>query len=354
MYSLSKEESERIKIIKFISIIFVVYIHSYATSVNFSDGADALYLPLWLKTFEDCLSQVIARCGVPIFFLLSAILLFKSERPYLPTLKKKAKTLLLPYMIWNTFWIVVFIILQSLPFTGAYFSGSHTPILQCTAEEWLELYGIGKKLFGSETLCPQCYPLWFMRDLMVALLIYPIIKKVTFKYPRFMACIGIFMVVIPTYLPFKTALAWFIIGAAIVKLDIHLNALDTVPTWKVTIVYLIGAFISLFFEVSIMRNMFILIGVLFWARISKEIYIRKKIREKILWLSNWTFIIYVFHELSLSSVKKLCVRLLPATPAFLFVEYAFLPVLIVICCIILGCFMKRICPKAYAVVTGER
>ena len=120
MYIISDEEKDRIKIVKFIAIIFVVYIHSHATEVKFSDGINAFYLPVWLQVIEDGLSEVIARCGVPIFFLISSILLFRSERSYGATIKRKIKTLFVPYLIWNTFWIVVFIVIQSIPFTAVY------------------------------------------------------------------------------------------------------------------------------------------------------------------------------------------------------------------------------------------
>lgn len=90
MYNLSKEESDRIRIIKFIAIILVVYFHSYTTGVYFSDGTNTLYLPGWLQVIEKGVSQVIAGCNVQIFFLLSAILLFRSEQRYGTVLKKRS------------------------------------------------------------------------------------------------------------------------------------------------------------------------------------------------------------------------------------------------------------------------
>ena len=88
-YTISKEESERINCMKFIAIVFVVYIHSYAVDVNFADGTKTLYLPKWLLLFEELISQTISRCGVPLFFLISSILLFKKQRNYTETIKGK-------------------------------------------------------------------------------------------------------------------------------------------------------------------------------------------------------------------------------------------------------------------------
>ena len=94
-YLMSEEESCRINIIKFIAIIFVVYIHSYAPKAYFAAGASTLNLPEWLRLFEECISQTISLYSVPIFFLISAILLFKTQRNYGKTIKNKISCLVL-------------------------------------------------------------------------------------------------------------------------------------------------------------------------------------------------------------------------------------------------------------------
>ena len=82
MYYLSEEESDRIKIIKFIAIIFVVYIHSYSGEMSFLNQGNVIYMPEWLQLFEYSISQVISRCGVPVFFLTASVLFFKRERKF--------------------------------------------------------------------------------------------------------------------------------------------------------------------------------------------------------------------------------------------------------------------------------
>lgn len=347
MYHLSKEESERIRIVKFIAIVLVVYFHAYTTGVNFSDGTSVLDLPVWLQVIEKGLSQVIAGCNVQIFFLLSAILLFRSEQRYGTVLKKKIRTLLLPYLIWNTFWVAVFVVLQSLPFTTAYFSGNNTPILQSSVKEWLGLYGIGQSF-------PHCHPLWFVRDLMVMVLIFPVIKKVVNRFPGTMLCIGILLTIFPFSFYGKTALAWFLMGAAIVKMQIHMTALDKISTTKMSAVYFAGALAAFLVDIGAVRSVFTLIGVLFWVRISREIYVRGNIRKGFLWLSQWTFMIYVLHELTLTSIRKVCLRLLPTSPVNLLLEYLLIPISVMTGCILTGIILKKCMPGLYSFVTGER
>lgn len=347
MYYLSEEESDRIKIIKFIAIVFVVYIHSYSGEMSFLNQGNVIYMPEWLQLFEYSISQVISRCGVPVFFLTASVLFFKRERKFGDVFRNKVKTLLCPYLIWNTFWIVVFIVLQSMPFTQSYFSGLHTSIMEGSILEWLRLYGIGQEY-------PHCYPLWFMRDLMIVFLFFPIIKKIVNKYPYAMLAWGGVLTIISIHFPFKTALSWFIIGAVIVRKKIHMSIVEQLSLIKLTAIAIAGFLICILLNIDFIKDIYIYIEIILLIRISKYIYAHKTIRKKVLWLSEWTFIIYVFHELTLTSIKKLCLRLLPGEAIFLLMEYIFIPIFVIICCIILGIILKKTMFKLYVITTGGR
>lgn len=343
---MTKEESDRIRIIKWMAIVMVVFLHAYTTEVSFADGKNAAALPEWLLLLETGVSQVISRCGVPIFFLLSAVLLFHSNRSYGEVIRKKAKTLLVPYLIWNSFWIAVFAVLQSLSFTAPYFSGSNTPILQCSVKEWFGLYGIGQEY-------PQCYPLWFMRDLMAVVLLFPLIKTVAKRHPNTVLCLGMALSILPFFFWGKSALAWFLIGAAVVQKG-TLMIFDNYSVGWIGAIYFVCAAAALFIENPIIRNISVLVGIVFWLRLSKEIYVREKLRQIFLRLSEWVFMIYVLHEMTLSSVRKLCFRLLPAKPLFWLLEYLLIPIGVMAGCILAGIIFKKVLPKWYRIATGER
>ncbi len=347
MIQLTKEESDRIRIAKCIAIILVVFLHAYTMEVNFADGSQAAILPAWLELLETGVSQKMARCGVPIFFLLSAVLLFCADRTYKEVIRKKIRTLFVPYLIWNTFWIAVFLILQSLPFTAAYFSGSNTPILQSSVYEWFGLYGIGREY-------PHCYPLWFMRDLMVAVLFFPLIGKAADKSPGAAMCIGIGLIVSPFSFFCKTAFAWFFIGAAVVKKKGFVTVFDKYSMIKIGVLYFGSGVIVLFLDHPVSNDVFLFVGMMFWLRLSKEIYDRRKLRRIFVKLSEWVFIIYVLHELTLSSVRKICFRMFPAAPLFWLLEYLFLPVVVITGCVVAGMVLKKCMPEFYRVSTGER
>lgn len=344
---LTKEESDRIRIVKWIAIVMVVFLHAYTTEVNFADGNRTVSLPEWLLFLETGVSQIIARSGVPIFFLLSSVLLFGTDRSYKDVIGKKVRTLLVPYLIWNTFWILIFLLLQNLPYTAAYFSGSNKPILQCSVKEWLGLYGIGQEY-------PQAYPLWFIRDLMAAVLFFPLIKAAADRYPEVMLCIGTGLIVLPYSFFAKTALALFLIGAAAVKKKISIAVFDRYSMVKIGGLYLVLVLTALFLDNPLIRNVTMLAGIAFWLRLSREIYVREKLRQAFMKMSEWVFIIYVLHEMTLSSVRKICFRLLPADPLFWFLEYVLIPIAVIAGCILTGKIFKRLMPGLYRFSTGER
>ena len=51
----------------------------------------------WVKIF---ITFGISRCAVPLFFMFAAFLQAKKNDSYLVLLKKRAKSLLLPYVLW--------------------------------------------------------------------------------------------------------------------------------------------------------------------------------------------------------------------------------------------------------------
>lgn len=343
-YPLTEEESARIDILKFVSIVLVVYIHAYAVSINFSDGSHDLGLPIWLRIFEEVVSQNIARCGVPLFFFLSAVLLFKRTRLFGETLRSKARTLLLPYILWNTFWIVIFVAFQSLPSTAVFFSQDR--ILDGALNTWLGYYGIG----GN----PFAYQFWFLRDLIVVTLFYPFIWIIAAKIPRLALALGFLFLFIPVDFPFKVALQWFILGACVVSLDLRMARIDKLPWALAGGAYIAAGVLAFATEWYWADSLFVVVSMLFLIKASKLIVDSGATKQRFLWMAQWTFIVYAFHELTLTSLKKICLRLLPQDQLFLFAEYALLPVLVIAACVAFGLLSRKLIPKIYAIATGGR
>lgn len=106
-----------------------------------------MHTPFLLKTNESCydfisasthsiIAQVIAQIAVPLFFLVSGYLFFQNftswnGQVYKQKIYKRAKTLVLPYIVWNLlFFLVPFVIVPLLREGGGkYATSGRTRIL---------------------------------------------------------------------------------------------------------------------------------------------------------------------------------------------------------------------------------
>lgn len=149
--------------LRFPMIVLVTFAHSYGkVEEGFSLLASEWNTYEFLKLL---VSQTLVKVAVPVFFIMSGFLFFANVDKWdVTTYKKKVlrriKTLLIPYLIWNLLMAV-----KLKTFSMSMF--------------WAFWNPAGKQIdwFGHEQLmtAPANMPLWFLRDLMVASLLTPII-----------------------------------------------------------------------------------------------------------------------------------------------------------------------------------
>ncbi|MBR4172429.1 MAG: acyltransferase [Kiritimatiellae bacterium] len=180
--SISPELSAKLTVVSFISACFVVILHAYEKSLAVGTGPTA-----WIVTF---VGWTLPTFAVPIFFVISGFLLgVKSGNGtkdgwYAQALRKRVRTLLVPYLIWCTIYA-----LTVVPFTmfGNHLAGRslvhnthlHEPVLS-----WWNLFCIyGADMSGF----PANGVLWYVRNLLILVLIAPpLIKFLANKWLGFL------------------------------------------------------------------------------------------------------------------------------------------------------------------------
>lgn len=101
-YEINEDMSQRLNIMKFVFMVCVVFIHSYALP-----GLPyALDVPRYVAECKEIVVNGICRVAVDGFFFISGLLLFAKEFTWLGNLRKKAKSILVPYLLINSFWII--------------------------------------------------------------------------------------------------------------------------------------------------------------------------------------------------------------------------------------------------------
>ena len=127
-------------------------------------------------------------------------------------LKKKCRTILLPYFLWNVIIFFAFFICQKISFLRQYFA---TIIID--EMSWKDFAGLftGRISEGAEGLFPPLvYQFWFLRELFFCIILSPVVKKLTEKVPLFYGAFIIFMINSNLfYGGFRAALFYFSLSA---------------------------------------------------------------------------------------------------------------------------------------------
>ena len=166
---LTEDISFRLSFLKLISIVAVVYLHMYTSSIR-NRGND-IELSIFYFTFvvEKCIHNITAF-AVPLFFCISGFLFFVKDynAGYKNFLWKKTKGVLFPYLLWNTICIFYLFLLEHLPVLGEFFVKAFPEISSWGLTDWIHAFiGFEKGWF------PVLYPLWFLQTLyLVFVLIY--------------------------------------------------------------------------------------------------------------------------------------------------------------------------------------
>ena len=196
-----EETSKRITALRFLLAILVVFIHNNYTLKNIAAAVEKgapgiLFSPNTLsKWIQLLISQGIARCAVPLFFMFAAYLQARKADSYKVLLKKKFKALFLPYFLWIGLYcfyysVAKIIILKIAP---SLIANPDSTMFSWTITDWLhKIFGYGKDGGGLPEFAAQ---FWFVRDLFILVIISPIIKCFMKKFK-----IGFYILVFIIYI----------------------------------------------------------------------------------------------------------------------------------------------------------
>lgn len=360
-YEIDKQTSDTINIVKFIAIILVCYLHSYKDGLNFNGYTVTFEIPLWFEIIRYSIAKIIGPIAVPSFFFLSALLIYRKNIIWKDVLKKKLKTLLFPYMIMNTIGIASFFVLQHIPSLSLFFSKPENIISNWQIMDWVNAY------IGYRDGYPMLYPLWFIRNLIILnIFCIPIkffIKKYNLTFIIILLMLYLFSNL--TYINaniilFEKSVLYWSLGCFCCINNIKFKTIaNFVEKYYILLIYIICCiasyvmhhsnimFSDVINKITIFMGVFVLLSIVYNI---KNIHIK----DKLLKLAPYTFSIYLFHEFSLTFFRKLLGAVLPSTINYIALEYILCPLVIIIYCIILSIFLKKICPKLYSIITGGR
>lgn len=223
--------SSRINLMRIVLISGIVFVHvpyDPATSpyVGTYGGID------WLRIF---LGDSLFRVGVPCLSAISGYLLFRrglDNFDYGRTLKTKARTVLLPFLLWNLAFLALVFVAQSKDISSGYLP----KIAGASPREWLSF------AFALEDL-PINLPLYFLRDLLLCIVLSPALAWLIKRYPAQTLAVLFAYAVLPVpngiFLK-KSILFGFSAGIYMSLHRIDVRSFDRF-SWPITIAFLSAA-----------------------------------------------------------------------------------------------------------------
>ena len=319
---------------KVIATFSVVLTHSYKLFKYMGVNDTTVF---YLRGFH-----AFAACGVPVFFLLAGYFLtFKDGWDYKKNIKKKFKSLVIPYC--------VFILLYALiSCVGSLVLPGFFDDFRCfTGYDWfMHLIGI------PFVIAPRYYgPLWFVRELFIfniaSIAAVPLVKK-TKSY------ILISVVIIVYFLPvsqiIRYSIPFFVLGMYFgfnKKLPVLSNPFLIITLFLIGFLFPVVSMGKLAWKISVLLMSISVLNV------SEMLIRRDRIKRMAQSAIPFSFPIYLLHEYPMTTLMRLLALKhisIPVATAAFFIA----PFLIICMCVIVITVWKSLSPKIYSLCTGGR
>lgn len=311
------------------------------------------------------ITRTLAKLAVPMFFIISGYYFFRkpdilNREAYLSKIRKRAVTLLVPYLFWNYFvWAFLLLVVVLQGHADWIPSDAFTP-----AKILDVVVGWGEGYDGM----PKAFQLWFLRDLMIVCLLSPLLHLLLKgKWPVILLLFAAFYLMPwpngwpPFFKRFPSALLFFSIGA---YMGIHkqnmVEMARRVPLWlSVSVSTLLVAGVvwqrvtyghfQLLFE-----NLFSIAAVVPTVQIASTLVERFNLRP-IKFISDSNFLLFVLHPIIM--IYLVSVPLyghVTNTPWHFWAVYSAEVLVPALFCIALYAIMSRLLPRTTSLLTGGR
>lgn len=365
--------SKKFKFWSFISMVLLVFVHGYNLDIRYLQPWTAPGEPLTATTFiEYFLANGIFRFRIPMLFIISGFLYaLHDAQPYKQRIKKRARTLLVPYLSWSAIGILFTLILESFAFGRNIVASTH--MMQIDSQrlflhdyQWYEL--LGRWLFA-----PIPYQLWFIRVLFIYNLSYPALRwcvtHAVAKKVFFPVAVLLWLGTMGFGFFEGEGLLFFSLGIWIQKndLDIEMAPRYLNPVlWGIVFVLLSGVKTWLAFEgsaligdgvyplMTIMHKSVIVSGLIS-AWYGSTNLVRWWMGKKLfVWASAFSFMIYAVHAPMIAFAIEGVFQFVNHIPLYRLLTFVFLPSAIILLSLFTGAVLRKMTPRLYGVLTGGR
>lgn len=354
-------QSRVICFLRFPLIVGVLFIHSQI-SLSIVGGASNIETPIF-NIVRDLFSHILPSVSVPLFFIMSGYLFFYntsfSKECYIAKLKKRLRTLLIPYLFWNGLYLLFNIAVVYIPTLSLMFKGSPVSLEYAISAFW------GCKE-DADYMYPIAYQFWFIRDLIVMVFLSPIFY-VIIKYAKEYALVSFALLwVLDFSIPYlgmrgmgTDAIFFFMLGSwfSINQKNLVTEFRKVAPiAYFVYPLCIIGDICTIHEWYNIyIHNIGIIVGIVFYFNLAIYIVQRTRLNNLAFWSSASFFVFAIHDPWILTQVRKVIIAGCHPTSDIALIFFYFLSVLItVMLAVVIYIVLQRITPRFTALITGSR
>ena len=366
---IDKNLSDKMKFFAFISMLLLVYVHGYNLNQRYLQPFSVVNEPLTFNTFfQYFISNGITRFRIPMLFAISGFLFAaKDYIPYFHQIKKRVKTLLVPYFLWSIIGLLIAVLLYNFNWSRQAVIDAHLqPVFNKTFDNYTSADWINALLW------PTSFQLWFIRCLFFYNLLYLFIKKAVTRSPSiWFPIITIAWIMLLGFVVVEAeGLLFFSLGIwackkqqEIQKKPIWFSMQWALPSFiflclfKTWWAFLGHQYLSEFphgLSLLIMHKAVVALGLLV-AWFGFDYLVKFAMSYK--WFqhaSNYGFIIFALHVPLLTYLIDPSINLLNNFQHARLLVFILLPLIIIAFCMFTGYILKLLLPKIYSVLTGGR
>lgn len=360
--------------LRFPLIVGVVFIHCFGKpfeyeAINFAHLTGMDYFNL----FRVSISHVLTHVCVPTFYLISGYLFFIGMEEwnwnvYLNKLKKRARTLLFPFLIWNTICILLtlFSVIRHEGLIGiqSFFEDNGYWRLYWDCKQW----NLDRtNWFGgaNSASSPYLVPLWFLRDLMIVCICSPMLYYLF----RITKVWGLLLLVICYITGVFIPLSGFSIMAFMFFGLGGYYRINIIDTTKVTYnlryyIYIVAAILWIVCTMfnghntktgNMIYPFYVIVGCMAIINIATHFVKNNKVKMPAI-LSNSSFFIYLLHCNIVIGVATTIVWSLfdKTNVVLLLLGYLLIPIITVFMCFAIYYLLNKYTPFLCKILVGNR
>lgn len=354
-------------------MFLLVFVHGYNLDMRYLQPWTTPMEPMTPTAFvEYLLADALFRFRIPMLFVISGYLFaLHDDQPHGQRVKKRLRTLGLPYLIWSGLAIALTLALEMAPVTRDMIADSHVVQID-ESRVLLHDYHWYEVIFRW-VFMPVSYQLWFIRVLLIYNIAYPWIRAAVLNKtarPVFFAVATLLWMGTMGFLLFEgEGLLFFSLGVWIQKTNFSIEqprVWMNPAGWAVGFLVMAIAKTWLAFQgQSILDNAvypvitFLHKGVVLSGLITawyggNAVMRFFMARQWFVWLSAFSFMIYALHAPFIAYFINLAIALFQPHEWAQAAAFVVLPLVIIAICVGLGALLRSLAPKAYSLLTGGR